>query len=84
MFAALSYASPAFADLNFGGDASVRVRDWGGTSSPVTDNVVWQYRIRLNAAADLGDGYFFKAMLTDEATPEVLRILDSFRRVTPW
>jgi len=66
MFAALSYASPAFADLNFGGDASVRVRDWGGTSSPVTDNVVWQYRIRLNAAADLGDGYFFKAMLTDE------------------
>ena len=66
MFAALSYASPAFAELNFGGDASVRLRDWGGTGSPTADNVAWQYRIRLNAAADLGDGYYFKAMATNE------------------
>ena len=66
MFAALSYASPAFAALNFGGDASVRMRDWGGTGSPTVDNVAWQYRIRLNGAADLGDGYFFKTMVTNE------------------
>ncbi|MEI7787929.1 MAG: hypothetical protein WCI23_04725 [Chlorobiaceae bacterium] len=68
MFAALSYASPAFAELNLGGDSSVRVRNWGGTGSPTADNVAWQYRIRLNAAADLGDGYFFKAMITNEDT----------------
>ena len=72
MFAVLSYASPASAELNFSGDASVRMRNWGGTGgelNPATsnkDNVAWQYRIRLNAAADLGDGYFFKAMATNE------------------
>jgi len=67
MFAALSYASPAYADLNFSGDASVRVRDTGDTGSQSKDNVNYYYRIRLNAAADLGDGYFFKALATDES-----------------
>jgi hypothetical protein len=66
MFAVLSYASPASAALNFSGDAAVRARNWGGTSSPTQDNLSYQYRIRLNAAADLGDGYYFKAMATNE------------------
>ncbi len=66
MFAVLSYASPASAELKIGGDASVRMRDWGGTGNPTTDNVVWQYRIRLNGAADFGDGYYFKALATNE------------------
>ena len=65
MFAALSYASPAFADLNISGDASVRVQDWI-TGNQANDNVDWQYRLRLKAAADLGDGYFFKALVSNE------------------
>ena len=70
MFAVLSYASPASAELKFGGDASVRARDVsysGATADTKKDDLLWQYRVRLNAAADLGDGYFFKAMITDEA-----------------
>ena len=65
MFAALSYASPAFAALNISGDASVRVQDWI-TGHQDVDNVDWQYRLNLRAAADLGDGYFFKRPCTRE------------------
>ncbi|HWR01274.1 MAG TPA: hypothetical protein VN371_05375 [Chlorobaculum sp.] len=69
-FAALSYASPAFGEVKFGGDASVRVRDTSydlGNNHSKSDDLYWQYRIRLNAAADLGDGYLFKAQITNEA-----------------
>ena len=71
MFAVLSYASPASAELKIGGDASVRARNesYTGTSSNINrdnNDLYWQYRVRLNAAADLGDGYFFKTMITDE------------------
>ncbi|TCD47658.1 hypothetical protein [Chlorobium sp. N1] len=68
MFAVLSYASPAQAELKIGGDASIRMRtefndnDTGTTA----DDVKWQYRIRLKGAADLGQGYFFKTMLMNE------------------
>ncbi|NTU58044.1 MAG: hypothetical protein HGB00_03880 [Chlorobiaceae bacterium] len=69
MFAVLSYASPASAELKLGGDASFRLREvsYGGDTNTSPDNMLWQYRVRLNAAADLGDGYFFKAMIMDEA-----------------
>jgi hypothetical protein len=71
MCAVLAYASPASAELKLGGDASVRMRNesYSGTSTNVIRNnndLMWQYRIRLNAAADLGSGYYFKAMITDE------------------
>jgi hypothetical protein len=69
MFAVLSYASPASAELKLGGDASVRLRDVsysGDTANTKSDDLTWQYRVRLNAAADLGDGYFFKALVMDE------------------
>ncbi|MCX6178825.1 MAG: hypothetical protein NT163_05585 [Chlorobiales bacterium] len=66
MLAVLSYASPASAELNISGDASVRVQDWI-TGNQATDNVDWQYRLHLKAAADLGDGYFFKALVTNES-----------------
>jgi hypothetical protein len=71
MFAVLSYASPASAELKLGGDASVRLRDvsYSGekpTTKSTSDDATWQYRVRLNAAADLGDGYFFKALIMDE------------------
>lgn len=74
MFAVLAYASPASAELKLSGDASVRLRnvsyfgdaDELSLSGNATDDVLYQYRVRLNAAADLGDGYFFKAMITNE------------------
>jgi len=69
MFAVLSYAAPASAELKLGGDASVRLRDqnfYGDTANKKASDLSWQYRVRLNAAADLGDGYFFKALVMDE------------------
>ncbi len=68
MFAVLSYASPASAELNFTGDASVRIRETSlGAAHQAKDDLYYQYRVRLNAAADLGDGYLFKAQITNEA-----------------
>ncbi len=72
MFAVLSYASPASAELKLSGDAAVRTRgQFNNTESAAgvkdkEDNLLLQYRIRLKAAADLGDGYFFKAMVQSE------------------
>ncbi len=68
MFAVLSYASPASAELKFSGDASVRVRDESYDSAHQTnDNVNYQYRARLNAAADFEGGYLIRALVTNEA-----------------
>lgn len=73
MFAVLSYASPASAELKLSGDASVRERaQFNNSETPAgvknsNDNdLKVQYRIRLKASADLGSGYFFKAMLQNE------------------
>ncbi|WP_164927091.1 porin [Chlorobaculum tepidum] len=74
MFAVLAYASPASAELKLSGDASVRLRDvsyFGDAdqfsfTGSADDDVVYQYRVRLNAAADLGNGYFFKALVMNE------------------
>ncbi|MBN1928046.1 MAG: hypothetical protein JW764_00665 [Chlorobiaceae bacterium] len=81
MFAVLAYASPASAELKLSGDAGVRLRDvsYFGDADQMTgidpkttkyreadDDLLFQYRVRLNAAADLGEGYFFKAMITNE------------------
>ncbi|MEI8032623.1 MAG: hypothetical protein WCH05_04675 [Chlorobiaceae bacterium] len=74
MIAALSYASPASAELKFGGDASTRLRGQFGNTKSVdgvkdkSDDLLFQYRIRLNGAADLGGGYFFKTMIMSEET----------------
>jgi len=72
VLAVLSYASPASAELKLSGDAAIRERGEFATSKAITgvetktDDLKAQYRIRLNAAADLGDGFFFKAQLTNE------------------
>ncbi len=72
MLAVISYASPASAELKIGGDASVRVRsefnDYEINSTHLYDSedLKYQYRIRLKASADLGDGYFFKALVQNE------------------
>jgi len=67
MFAVLSYAAPASAELKIGGEAAVRARaEFNDTTG---DDLLYQYRIRLNTSADLGDGYFFKAMMQNEEVP---------------
>jgi hypothetical protein len=56
----------AFADITITGDARVRPRldivDLGSYGNR-TDNIYYFYRARLNVAADIGDGYFFKTKL---------------------
>ncbi|MEI7748476.1 MAG: hypothetical protein WCI81_05315 [Chlorobiaceae bacterium] len=71
MFAVLSYASPASAELKLSGEASVRFRDDFGNKSTYgaktsTEDQYFQYRFRLKPSADLGDGYFFKALVQNE------------------
>lgn len=72
MLAVLSYASPASAELKIGGDAAVRMRsefndvELDNTHLSKSEELKLQYRIRLKASADLGDGYFFKTMLQSE------------------
>ena len=73
MLAVLSYASPASAELKIGGDAAVRLRGQfnnsetaAGVKTTSDDDLKYQYRIRLKASADLGDGYFFKALVQNE------------------
>ncbi len=72
MFAVLAYASPASAELKLSGDASMRLRgqftssDNNVSAEDKEDDLNFAYRLRLKAAADLGDGYFVKALLTTD------------------
>ncbi len=72
MFAVLSYASTASAELKFGGEAAVRLRDDFSRKTATTgvltkiDDQYFQYRVRLKPSADLGYGYFFKALIQNE------------------
>jgi hypothetical protein len=56
----------AYAEITMTGDARVRPRldivDLGSYGNR-TDNVYYFYRARLNVAADIGEGYFFKTKL---------------------
>ena len=55
-----------YAEITMSGDAHVRPRldmvDLGSYGNR-TDNIYYFYRARLNVAADIGDGYFFKTKL---------------------
>ena len=55
-----------YADITMTGDARVRPRldiiDLGSYGNR-TDNIYYFYRARLNVAADIGEGYFFKTKL---------------------
>jgi hypothetical protein len=55
-----------YADISITGDARVRPRldivDQGSYGNR-TDNIYYFYRARLNIAADIGEGYFFKTKL---------------------
>jgi hypothetical protein len=72
MFAVLAYASPASAELKLGGDAGMRARmefndsETGGVSANGNENSSAAFRVRLTGAADLGDGYYFKTMISTE------------------
>jgi len=65
MFAVLSYATPASAELKISGDAAVRERAQFNNSTSDKD-ILTQYRVRLKTSADLGSGYFFKSMIQNE------------------
>ena len=62
----LAFAGGLFAQITMSGDARVRPRydaksdgDYGGSSA----DVYYMYRARLNLAANVGDGWFFKTQL---------------------
>ena len=72
MLAVISYASPASAELKIGGDAATRLRGQfnnsylSGVKKTTEDDLKFQWRVRLKASADLGDGYFFKTLIANE------------------
>ena len=72
MFAVLSYASPASAEVTLNGEVGLRLRnDFGNSTTTagartVTEDQYFQYRVRLKPSADLGEGYFVKALFQDE------------------
>jgi hypothetical protein len=68
----LAYAMPASAELKISGDAMVyprfEFRDWDGNyAEDNEDDLKYLYRVRLKTAADLGDGYFFKALVSHQS-----------------
>ncbi|NTU94269.1 MAG: hypothetical protein HGB29_10135 [Chlorobiaceae bacterium] len=69
LFAAISYAAPASAvTFGLGGDLGTRVRaQTYDHANHKKDDLYWQYRVRLNGSADLGDGFFAKVQVTNEA-----------------
>mgnify|MGYP000499626881 CR=1 FL=1 len=75
----LSQASPASAEIKFSGDAQVRPRgefiDADGMDNK--DDLKYYYRLRLKAAADLGDGYFAKALISSETPGWLVSVGDS-------
>ena len=63
-------ASPAEAAIKFSGDAQVRARTEitkSGAADEWDEELYWLYRLRLKIAADLGSGYFAKALLASES-----------------
>jgi len=73
----MAQATPASAAINFSGDAQVRPRGEFiyNDGAADTSDMKYMYRLRLNAAADLGDGYFAKALISSE-TPGWLATVD--------
>ncbi len=68
MFAVLSYASTASAEVKFGGDVSVRVREVSNEkANEAKDNISYAYRTRLNVSGDFEGGYIFRAVISNEA-----------------
>jgi hypothetical protein len=68
MLVALSYASPASAEVKLGGDVSVRLREVSyDAATQSKDDLQSAYRLRLNASADLEGGYIFRSVITTES-----------------
>lgn len=67
-----AYSMPASAELKIGGDAQIRPRaEFNDYETPFgddqEDDLKYLWRLRLNASADLGDGYFFKALISSQS-----------------
>ncbi|NEX13738.1 MAG: hypothetical protein C1941_03430 [Prosthecochloris sp.] len=66
----VAFSTPATAAIKFSGDAQVRPRvemTKSGESGEWKEELYWLYRLRLRLAADLGSGYFAKALLASES-----------------
>ncbi len=66
----VAFSTPATAAIQFSGDAQVRPRvemSKSGEAGEWSENLYWLYRLRLRLAADLGSGYFAKALLASES-----------------
>jgi hypothetical protein len=75
VFTLMSHAPEASAELKLNGEAGIRLRedfsdinDHGTKTS--ADDQYFQYRIALKASADIGGGYYFKALIQDETFAE--------------
>lgn len=65
-----AFVTTAEASVKISGDAMVRPRyetyEFKGDYTKQADDLYWLYRVRLRLAADLGEGYFAKALLASE------------------
>ncbi|UZJ38293.1 hypothetical protein [Prosthecochloris sp. SCSIO W1103] len=66
-----TFVTTSEASVKFSGDAMVRPRyesyEFKGDFNKQADDLYWLYRVRLHVAADLGEGYYAKAMLASES-----------------
>ncbi len=68
----VAFTTTSEASIKFSGDAQVRARGQfqetkvNGTVTSNDEELYWLYRLRLKVAADLGGGYFAKALLASE------------------
>ncbi len=66
----VAFSTPAAAAIKFSGDAQVRPRvemTKSGEAGEWSEELYWLYRLRLRLAADLGSGYFVKALFASES-----------------
>jgi hypothetical protein len=58
----------AAVQFSFGGDVSSRLRvQTYDVDHQFADDVMWQYRVTLNGTAELGDGFYARVQLANEA-----------------
>ena len=68
-----AFVTTAEAGIKISGDAQVRPRGEftetkiNGTEVQSNEELYWLYRLRLKIAADLGEGFFFKALLANHS-----------------
>ena len=81
----VAFTSSSQASIKFSGDAQVRPRVEmvkKGAGGEWNEELYWLYRLRLRAAADLGSGYFAKALFASESAGWFATISDGKETAT--